>query len=738
MVDAAQNNPNDLFTGKTVEEIALIEQKLRNDIERKKEDLRQMVGERYRDLIEAADTITMMKHHSRSIKESIGNLRELQTKAKAADVKKRQNETNVDIRYRATAATIRFLTTLPERIIQLLDENNVLLAGQCFIIGSKVKSSLIQDSRASGILVMVPILKSKLVKLDDLRTNIIAAAKGALKSADLSANDAVTALLTISSLKNEADFDFLAEFVNCRVQGLASLLKGAHIDSDELEGLGKNIHNSIKLFDTLFLHGNSSPLFQSQTTSFSDLIGAKTELWPRFLPKEVNIMTETPVDNKYRIPTSDKISASANILINSITERLSEQLPTLLDRVSSAQTLAVYRDSINSSISLNARDSFASDWGNIIARVFESDDQIEKVLFGTLTNIFVKRLETIIENGVQEIQTNLQQSMRDILSGDQHDFKAGIEDFIWNDGNNQDELKDSEWAKKNVSLRAKSFDPFVAGLVKNCAQEFDRLSEDARQFTNDRYVLKKYCQDFVESYNTFAKELIETSAPHLSIYIARSCYTLTEMCSPLPASLAEEWPTIKEALIMTGDAGISKWMEATADMTAQVYSEQFPEEPDHSFLQLLPALAKQVVSEENESGSNVDSTIEVPQYLRCHFFKKGNKSLELKFSYPLMAALHYQSNEIMKNGMHSLRKSQHRQLVKLTSQKLAIAMNRVVNRWTENGFAVNQPVALQLLFDSRYLSAATDSIIDAEIQELQNTLERLVIFKLYYNLSSTD
>merc|ERR1719362_2473834 len=119
-----------------------------------------------------------MKHHSRSIKDSIGNLRELQTKAKAADVKKRQNETNVDIRYRATAATIRFLTALPERIIQLLDENNILLAGQCFNIGSKVRSSLIQDTCASGILVMVPILQSKLVNLEDLRTNIIASAKG--------------------------------------------------------------------------------------------------------------------------------------------------------------------------------------------------------------------------------------------------------------------------------------------------------------------------------------------------------------------------------------------------------------------------------------------------------------------------------------------------------------------------------------------------------------------------------
>ena len=47
-----------MFETYTVGEIREIEKKTRQDIERKKEDLRQMVGERYRDLIEAADTIT--------------------------------------------------------------------------------------------------------------------------------------------------------------------------------------------------------------------------------------------------------------------------------------------------------------------------------------------------------------------------------------------------------------------------------------------------------------------------------------------------------------------------------------------------------------------------------------------------------------------------------------------------------------------------------------------------------
>ena len=41
-------SPDNLFTGRSIEKIGQIERKIRGDIERKKEELRQMVGERYR------------------------------------------------------------------------------------------------------------------------------------------------------------------------------------------------------------------------------------------------------------------------------------------------------------------------------------------------------------------------------------------------------------------------------------------------------------------------------------------------------------------------------------------------------------------------------------------------------------------------------------------------------------------------------------------------------------------
>lgn len=57
----AEVDSDALFSNHTVEEIRAVEHKTRGDIEQKKEDLRVMVGERYRDLIDAADTVTDMK-----------------------------------------------------------------------------------------------------------------------------------------------------------------------------------------------------------------------------------------------------------------------------------------------------------------------------------------------------------------------------------------------------------------------------------------------------------------------------------------------------------------------------------------------------------------------------------------------------------------------------------------------------------------------------------------------------
>lgn len=58
---------NRLFENHGISEVRDIEMKLRHDIEFQKEEMRDLVGERYRDLISAADTIRQMKQSAESI-----------------------------------------------------------------------------------------------------------------------------------------------------------------------------------------------------------------------------------------------------------------------------------------------------------------------------------------------------------------------------------------------------------------------------------------------------------------------------------------------------------------------------------------------------------------------------------------------------------------------------------------------------------------------------------------------
>ncbi len=66
-----------LFEVKTVDEIAEFSHSLTRDIDRKREELRTMVGERYRDLMEAADTIARMRTGAEAV---IANIDGVMTK----------------------------------------------------------------------------------------------------------------------------------------------------------------------------------------------------------------------------------------------------------------------------------------------------------------------------------------------------------------------------------------------------------------------------------------------------------------------------------------------------------------------------------------------------------------------------------------------------------------------------------------------------------------------------------
>ncbi|XP_019615207.1 PREDICTED: conserved oligomeric Golgi complex subunit 1-like [Branchiostoma belcheri] len=147
----AAMDTNILFQKYTINEVKDTEKRVRSDIERKKEDLRQMVGERYRDLIEAADTIREMKNSANNVGQAVSSMdkycQQLQKNKKnharenMEAAKKKEHDAFYSI-----AAEIKLLLDMPERIWSSLEADELLSAARLYLLSHHIMTSLHLDS----------------------------------------------------------------------------------------------------------------------------------------------------------------------------------------------------------------------------------------------------------------------------------------------------------------------------------------------------------------------------------------------------------------------------------------------------------------------------------------------------------------------------------------------------------------------------------------------------------------
>ena len=150
-----------LFQTRDIAYIKQFNSDLERDIDKKREDLRTTVGERYRDLMEAAETITHMKTTSlevvnafkrvtettskfdyypkSSIRSSISYKQELHLQN---DVENQEDTDNIMTTDLALAAEIKLLMDSPEIIWSAVDNSDYLTAVQVFLFARHIHTNL--------------------------------------------------------------------------------------------------------------------------------------------------------------------------------------------------------------------------------------------------------------------------------------------------------------------------------------------------------------------------------------------------------------------------------------------------------------------------------------------------------------------------------------------------------------------------------------------------------------------
>ncbi|KAJ6350483.1 hypothetical protein OIU78_006617 [Salix suchowensis] len=444
-----------LFRTKTISEIRNVESATRQQIEEKKEELRQLVGNRYRDLIDSADSIVHMESYCESISHNIAsihiNIRSLSA-SPLSETPKFTNPGPTRGKFYGIACRVKYLVDTPENIWGCLDEFMFLEAAGRYTRAKHVQSKLM-SSDCSKILSNFPLLQHQWQIVESFKVHISQKSRERLSDQGLEIGgyaDALAAAAVIDELEPD---QVLCLFLDSRKSWISQKIGGCgwvDVKNDNVSGEAvvlvfcevlKIIQVSVGQVGELFLQVlNDMPLFYKVilgSPPASQLFGGipnpdeEVRLWKLFREKLESV--NVALDKEYIARTClSWLRNCGGEIVSKINGRF------LIDVIATGGELAVaekmIREIMDSKQVLEGslgwlKSVFGSEielpWSRIRELVLEDDSDLWDEIF---EGAFVQRMRTIIISRFEDLVRgiNLGESICSIREtpGEQIDFQA--------------------------------------------------------------------------------------------------------------------------------------------------------------------------------------------------------------------------------------------------------------------------------------------------------------------------
>lgn len=446
-----------LFRSKPVVEIRDIEASTRKQIDDKSEELRQLVGNRYRDLIDSADSIVLMKNSAESISANISAIHDkiLNSLSLTSTNKSVSAPNPTRSKTYGIACRVKYLVDTPENIWGHLDEFMFLESATRYMRAKHVHYSLDQknDSSNRNVLANFPLLRHQWQIVESFKAQISVRSRERLLLLDLSQGvgisvyaDALAAVAVIDELDPVQVLGlFLDSRKSCISQKLSGCLSGNNVGSDDVINVFcevlKVIQVSVAQVGELFMQVLSDmPLFYKTILSSppaSQLFGGipnpeeEVRLWKAFRDKLESVMVM--LDRDYIATScSDWLRNCGKEIVSKINGRY------MIDVIENGHQLAVaekmLRETMEGKLVLEGslewlQSVFGSEvelpWKRTRELVLGDDADLWDEIF---ENAFIGRMEAIIEYGFDELSksVNVKESICGIAeaNGDRVDFQA--------------------------------------------------------------------------------------------------------------------------------------------------------------------------------------------------------------------------------------------------------------------------------------------------------------------------
>ncbi|KAF9056119.1 hypothetical protein BJ165DRAFT_479792 [Panaeolus papilionaceus] len=337
-------NPDELFTKFTVVEVRNIQHRLQADADVKQEELRQMVGERYRDLLQASTSIISLAASSRRVLAAIEESKDaISKKNEVLETSQHDESSRADDKQLQALQTlsvhVKLLLDAPEHLWRLIERRKYLSAAWLFLLSRVVHRALVRNEEnddqvwcKEGIDIQVdfPLVQRQWDVVFQFRPQIIHKSTLALRDTSSSTEDICAILVTLNLLDSRPLHETLSTLLSQRSKSLDSALiyPKTGDSSQELAKLNSNPALTVREV-TQLMKKSLAAIIQTMTIT-KDIFEQRDSRLPLLIRVLAAIQSETtgllPESLRLYKPYIDLDSASAKLSQSQLEKKLNDWL----------------------------------------------------------------------------------------------------------------------------------------------------------------------------------------------------------------------------------------------------------------------------------------------------------------------------------------------------------------------------------------------------------------------------
>ncbi|XP_028398941.1 conserved oligomeric Golgi complex subunit 1-like [Dendronephthya gigantea] len=534
----AEEDAQNLFQKHSVVEIRELEKRARGDIERKKEELRLMVGERYRDLIDAADTIREMKDCSDKVNGSIrtiqGNCKQLyqthQSRGVSGEVATPSTVNQPKGKFYSVASQMKLLVDTPEKLWNALENHEYLKAAQLYLLAQNIVSSLHIDTggnNRSKLLTSFPILPQQWSSISHFKDSILQGSRKLLRDYTQSEQTIAECLCAIMFLEDSSPRQVFNEFLLARQVSLQELFHPSQQATGikiQLCEVARLIMSSLYQTFVLFSSEDATPsesenppslLFDTvnKITSRNESSSSEGDLLKQLFGQEFDLtllrhLPTSVVGFRPRVRSisnfipADYIQSNCKTWFQKCVEDVKKNLGDFLQYVGTLKGLASIRDAIWELMNPTLEDRASSyhnsllrQWDAVTDRCLGSSLSLWRELF---KDEFVSRSKAILHGQLEAMadscKTSTTKALEDLASkGSKPDpsvlWERDLSLYVWHESLGDLPAKTGKQfeneATRNeggLTFKTKACTPVIQGLCGSLNSRLGHILDDAGYF----------------------------------------------------------------------------------------------------------------------------------------------------------------------------------------------------------------------------------------------------------------